>query len=163
MKVIFLDIDGVLNCAATPNPRKFPYIVDAGLLTVFKGLVERSGAEVVMSSSWRVDPIGVLAAKHYGIPFVDTCPDMPDAPRCEELLTWLQHHPDVTRYVVIDDEDDCLDELPLFQPSAKTGLTSDIAAGVEGFLDGTLDKDMRQPALARLGQNFHSLFKRDKN
>jgi len=28
MKVIFLDIDGVLNCDKTPNPRKFPYIVD---------------------------------------------------------------------------------------------------------------------------------------
>jgi hypothetical protein len=27
------------------------------------------------------------------------------------------------RYVVIDDDDDELDELPLFQPSASTGLT----------------------------------------
>jgi hypothetical protein len=26
MKVIFLDIDGVLNCDKTPNPRKFPYL-----------------------------------------------------------------------------------------------------------------------------------------
>jgi histidinol phosphatase-like enzyme len=32
MKVIFLDIDGVLNCDKTPNPRKFPYIVDKKLL-----------------------------------------------------------------------------------------------------------------------------------
>jgi hypothetical protein len=30
MKVVFLDIDGVLNCTNTPNPRKFPYIVDLG-------------------------------------------------------------------------------------------------------------------------------------
>ena len=29
MKIIFLDIDGVLNCDKTPNPRKFPYVVDA--------------------------------------------------------------------------------------------------------------------------------------
>jgi histidinol phosphatase-like enzyme len=34
MKIIFLDIDGVLNCDNTPNPRKFPYIVDAGLLSL---------------------------------------------------------------------------------------------------------------------------------
>jgi hypothetical protein len=27
MRVIFLDIDGVLNCKRTPNPRKVPYIV----------------------------------------------------------------------------------------------------------------------------------------
>lgn len=32
MKVIFLDIDGVLNCKKTPNPRKLPYIVDRTLL-----------------------------------------------------------------------------------------------------------------------------------
>jgi hypothetical protein len=33
MKVIFLDIDGVLNCDKTPNPRKLPYVVDKKLLT----------------------------------------------------------------------------------------------------------------------------------
>jgi molybdate transport system substrate-binding protein len=27
MKVTFLDIDGILNCDRTPNPRKFPYVV----------------------------------------------------------------------------------------------------------------------------------------
>ena len=32
MKIIFLDIDGVLNCDKTPNPRKFPYVVDPKLL-----------------------------------------------------------------------------------------------------------------------------------
>ena len=43
MKVIFLDIDGVLNSASTPNPRKFPYIVDDRLLARFKELVRRTG------------------------------------------------------------------------------------------------------------------------
>src|SRR5262249_16041099 len=32
VKVIFLDIDGVLNRKQTPNPRKFPFIVDPVLL-----------------------------------------------------------------------------------------------------------------------------------
>jgi hypothetical protein len=36
MKVIFLDIDGVLNYKKTPNPRKFPYVVDKRLLVRFK-------------------------------------------------------------------------------------------------------------------------------
>ena len=56
MKVIFLDIDGVLNCKSTPNPRKFPYIVDPALLARFKGLLDRTGAEVVLLSTWRHDP-----------------------------------------------------------------------------------------------------------
>lgn len=163
MNVIFLDIDGVLNCDETPNPRKFPYIVDPRLLAIFKGLVARTGAEVVLSSSWRTDPVGLLAAKFYGVPFSDVCPDMPGVSRCEEMLNWLSAHQDVHRYVVIDDESDCLDDLPLFQPSGKTGLTVEIAEGVARYLSGESDQTMRQPALVRFGQNIHSLFKRDKN
>ena len=72
MKVIFLDIDGVLNCDKTPNPRKFPYLVDKKLLTRFKRLLDRSKAKVVLSSSWRCDPVRLLAAKHYDVP-LSTC------------------------------------------------------------------------------------------
>jgi hypothetical protein len=163
MKAIFLDIDGVLNCDKTPNPRKFPYVVDKNLLVRFRKLVQATGAKVILSSTWRVDPIGLLAAKHYQVPFDDVCPDMPGAPRCEELLTWLRQHPEVIRYVVLDDDDDCLDELPLFQPSAKTGLTDEVAKGIEEFLAGRTDNDMKAGAIARLGQNIHALFGRDKS
>jgi hypothetical protein len=163
MKVIFLDIDGVLNSDATPNPRKFPYIVDGQLLARFQELVTKTDANVVLSSTWRVDPVGLLAAKFYKVPFHDTCPDMPGAPRCEEVQTWLRQHQEVTRYVVLDDDNDCLDELPLFQPSSRTGLTAAIASGIEDFLAGRSDKDMRANALVRLGQNIHSLFGRDKS
>jgi hypothetical protein len=45
----------------------------------------------------------------------------------------------VTRYVIIDDEDDELDGLPLFQPSARTGLTEKIADGVTTYLSGKSD------------------------
>ena len=131
MKVIFLDIDGVLNSNSTSNPRKFPYVIDDMLLARFRELVRKTGATVVLSSTWRVDPIGLLAAKYYQVPYNDACPDMPGAPRCEEMQAWLRHHPEATRYAVLDDDDDCLDELPLFQPSSKTGLTEEIAHGIE--------------------------------
>ena len=49
----------------------------------------------------------------------------------------------MTRFAVIDDEDDELDELPLFQPSAATGLTDKIVRGVIKYLDGKTDEDMR--------------------
>ena len=70
---------------------------------------------------------------------------------------------EVTRYVVLDDEDDCLDELPLFQPTSRTGLTLDISKGIEEFLAGRSDKDMRANTLTRLGQNIHAFFHRDKS
>jgi hypothetical protein len=163
MKALFLDIDGVLNCEATPNPRKLPYIVDPNLLALFHDLVKKAQATIVLSSTWRVDPVGLLAAKFYEVPFDDVCPDIPDAPRCEELLSWLRLHPDVTRYAVLDDSDDCLDELPLFQPSARLGLTPEIAKGIDDFLAGRTDKDMRLNAITRWGQNIHALFGRDKS
>ena len=159
MKVIFLDIDGVLNCTSTPNPRKFPYIVDPKLLKRFKRLVQRTGAKVVLSSTWRYDPAGLFSAKHWGIPFMDVIPDMPKRPRRDEVLAWLKTHPKVKRFVVIDDEDDELDQLPLFQPSASTGLSEKIANGVANDLAGKIDEDMRCNAVVRALQNIKSAFK----
>ena len=163
MKIIFLDIDGVLNCEKTPNPRKFPYVVDKKLLLRFNGLLKRTNAKVVLSSSWRCDPIGLLAAKHWRVPFIDVCPDMPKSPRGQEMVKWLADHPKVTRFAIIDDEDDELDDLPLFQPSGKTGITPGIVKGVERYLNGKTDETMRMNAIVRLGQNIHSLFKRSKS
>lgn len=163
MKVIFLDIDGVLNCNRTPNPRKFPYIIDKKLLARLKKLLRTTKAKVVLSSTWRLDPIGRYAARHWGVPFMDVCPDLPTKPRRNEILAWLAHHPKVTRYAVIDDEDDELDDLPLFQPSSQTGMTPEIVRGVEKYLSGKTETTMRAGAVVRLGQNIHSLFKRDKN
>jgi HAD domain in Swiss Army Knife RNA repair proteins len=57
---------------------------------------------------------------------MDVSPDMPKRTRRDEILTWLSKHPNVSRYAIIDDEDDELDGLPLFQPSCKTGITAEI-------------------------------------
>ena len=163
MKVVFLDIDGVLNSDKTPNPREFPYIVDRKLLARFNKLLKRTRAKVVLSSSWRLDPIGLIAAKYWRVPFIDVCPDMPKRPRRDEVLAWLSEHPRVTRYAVIDDDDDELDDLPLFQPSRKTGVTAEIVKGVEKYLNGRSDETMRSNVLIRAGQNIKSVFKRNKS
>jgi hypothetical protein len=163
MKVIFLDIDGVLNCGQTRNPRKLPYIVDPRLLARLKRLLQLTRAKVVLSSSWRLDPVGMLAAKHFGVPFMDTLPDLPKKTRRDEVLSWLSAHPRVSRYAIIDDEDDELDDMPLFQPSSKTGITPEIIKGVDHYLKGATDETMRASLLVRAGQNLHSLFKRDKS
>ncbi len=131
MRAIFTDTDGVLNCRATPNPRYFPYIADPKLVIRLKSLAERTGAHVILASTWRYDPAGIFSANYWRIPFTDVTPDLPEKPRRDEILAWLSKHADVDRYVVIDDEDDELDGLPLFQPSCNTGLTEEIAAGVE--------------------------------
>jgi hypothetical protein len=74
---------------------------------------------------------------------------MPKRPRRDEILAWLKKHPRVTRFVVIDDEDDELDQLPLFQPSAETGLTIEIVRGATKYLDGKTNQDMRSNRFER--------------
>src|SRR5437764_12673504 len=133
MKIIFLDIDGVLNCKRTPNPRKFPFIVDPILLERLQRLLQMTGARVVLSSNWRYDPAGLFAARHYGVPFIDTTPDLPGEPRRNTILDWLHRHSNIERFIVIDDEDDELDALPLFQPLRSTGLTDDIDAAAAAY------------------------------
>ncbi len=49
MKVIFLDVDGVLN--STPSGPDF----EPGLVVWLNRLVDLSGAGVVVSSSWRLE------------------------------------------------------------------------------------------------------------
>jgi hypothetical protein len=160
MKVIFLDIDGVLNCRKTPNPRKFPYIVDEQLLARYHAVLRRTGARTVLASTWRYDPVGCFAAKHHGVPFIDVTPDLPKQPRSKEVVEWLRQHPEVTRYAVLDDDNDGLDSLPLFQPSPRTGLSDAIAAGLADYLDGKTDRDMRRGPVVRLMQNVRSVFTR---
>lgn len=159
MKVIFLDIDGVLNSKNTPNPRKLPYIVDRRLLARFKRLLDRTGAKVVLSSTWRYDSAGLYSAKRWGIPFIGVTPDLPKRPRRDEVLTWLKKHPKVTRFAVVDDEDDELDELPLFQPSAATGLTDKIVRATIRYLEGKTNDDLRRSRAERLLQNVKSVLK----
>ncbi|MFZ0524534.1 MAG: HAD domain-containing protein [Xanthobacteraceae bacterium] len=158
-RIIFLDIDGVLNSKRTPNPRKLPYIVDPALVERFKRLLNQTGADVVLSSTWRYDPAGLFSAKHWGVPFIDVIPDMPDQPRRDEILAWFKTRCDVSRFAVLDDEDDELDELPLFQPSDSTGINEKIVDGLAAYLLGKTDKDMRCNRIERLFQNIGSMMK----
>jgi hypothetical protein len=59
----------------------------------------------------------------------------------------------VTRYAVLDDDDDGLDAMPLFQPSAKTGLTPELAKGLGNFLLEKTDTDMRRNVIVRVAEN----------
>src|SRR5205085_6023773 len=100
MKAIFLDIDGVLNCKRTRNPKDLPYIIDPILLRRFKMILRRTKAKVVLTSTWRYDPIGLYAARHYGLHLFGCTPDMPKRSRCKEIQQWLKAHPKFTRFAV---------------------------------------------------------------
>jgi hypothetical protein len=52
-----------------------------------------------------------------------------------------------------------LDDLPLFQPSAKTGLTPEIAEGVADYLERKTDRDIRCARITRVFQNIYACLK----
>lgn len=120
--VIFLDIDGVI-CTTLSNrlSRLFRLpperqIFDPVALFWLRWLVRRSGAEIVLCSSWRDaltvdDPLcrafignlyGALARN--ATPIADAAPQLPSGDKGEEILAWLAEHPR-GRYVVLDDHD----------------------------------------------------------
>jgi len=88
MKVIFLDIDGVLNsenhakemfALKDENPQKFYNTWDLpyeGTLKPLQRIVESTGAVIVLSSTWRLGRIPLLnkVFKPYGFQIIDrTC------------------------------------------------------------------------------------------
>jgi len=159
-KVIFLDIDGVLNCTKTSNPRDLPYVIDKRLSGVLNRLIARTHAKVILISDWRYDPAGLFSARYHGVKYQDAVPDWPKKSRGEEIRGWLRKHRDVDRYAVIDDDDDELDDLPLFQPSSTTGLKARVANAVARFLNRKTDKDMRSGAITPTLENARKRLKR---
>ena len=108
MKVIFLDIDGVLNHHKTEERFDGFLGIDASKIPFLKTLVGLTNAVVVLSSTWRlkersfVHVIERLA--EFDIEIFDRTPNLGrNALREQEVEYWLADHEDVTHYVILDD------------------------------------------------------------
>lgn len=130
-KVIFLDIDGVMNNLSTLGDRERAPWLDPDNVAVLNQIVRATGAVVVLSSSWRrVMPLDELreAFVEAGCiaEIVDITPELHDGRRGREIAAWLAAQPDPpTRYVALDDHFD-MPELPgkLVKTSWLEGLTA---------------------------------------
>lgn len=109
-KVVFLDIDGVLNSESGEDMR----ILDPKAVALLKKLIEKHRAVIVVSSVWRkLDwPNRIIKAfKKAGWeqpPIVDRTPILCSL-RGEEIKLWLSQN-DVEVFVIIDDDTDMLPE-----------------------------------------------------
>lgn len=111
-KVIFLDIDGVMNSFSTrpQDPQGLLDFLDPANIGVLNAVVAASGAVVVVTSTWRLTmPFAELQATFASAgcvaEIVDVTPDI-DAPRREvEVEAWLAAQAEApARFVVIDDD-----------------------------------------------------------
>lgn len=146
MKIIFLDIDGVLNYYGMPDNRL--YLIDRRAVETLNLLIEKTGAKIVISSTWRLLNSlamikSLLIEKGFKGEIVGKTPSINTNGRIrgDEIQAWLEEHPDVKEYVILDDDSD-MGPLKgrLVKVDGKFGLlTDDVTKAIE-----ILQKDTEQ-------------------
>jgi len=129
MKIIFLDIDGVFNCKTTMQRHRGYIGIDPYLAFIFAKEFIDTDIKIVLSSSWRHAKQGQEEVRKQVIDFIDCTPSLPGMTvRGDEIKAWLDAHPEVEKYAIVDDDSDMLPEqMPnLFQTSWETGITTEI-------------------------------------
>lgn len=143
MKVIFLDIDGVLNHQKhyewlmttnepTPMQRVYPYSeFDPKSCRLLNEIIKETGAQIVVSSSWRLDGEIRLNClfKYFGLPRIYSITPCLNTERGIEIGAWLAAHPEVDGYVILDDDEDMTaEQMPFFIKTNpyEDGLNEDV-------------------------------------
>lgn len=116
MKIIFLDIDGVLNGGKVDGYSR--ELLGDIFFQRLKRLVDFTGAKVVLSSSWRIgyDPENHIPSKtlrdklrNIGVELYGMTPEsrwFKGKVRGDEIREWLHAHPEVDSFVILDDDCD---------------------------------------------------------
>jgi hypothetical protein len=161
MNIIFLDIDGVLNCeefyknrssaftADQLNEPHFFFHFDPFRISMLNDLVKSVDAKVVLSSTWRLgktlDEMNDIF-KRVGCTF--EIMDFTPFPRHEgclrgnEILFWIKENEDLVgpyydykSYVIIDDDSDMLlwQRPHFFQTDTYSGLTPNLCHKIKQF------------------------------
>lgn len=110
LRVIFLDIDGVLNAEGSPGGLQSDKVMR------LKRIIEETGAEIVLSSTWRTEPdlvhrVEVMLDK-IGGRLLDQTPVIGDhcfaTARGQEIKAWLDDpdKPLPETFVILDDDPD---------------------------------------------------------
>lgn len=110
MKIIFLDIDGVLN-TEFEDKDEYGFLFNQKCVDNLKLIIDQTESEIVISSTWRMSGLKFICDmwKDRGLPgrVIDTTTRKTDNHRGEEIDQWVQcFHP--TSYVILDDNSDIL-------------------------------------------------------
>ena len=153
MKVIFLDVDGVLNSdeyfdkIRNLDIQGIEREVDIEKIKLLKKAIDKTGAKVVLSSSWRYTKYAQYLKEllsNYDI-YVDPTPFIENE-RGLEIKKWLSDNQDVEDFVILDDEIfDSYDE------SLIKNLIKTSNGNGRNFGEGLLPRDVDE-IIKRLGR-----------
>lgn len=115
IKVIFLDVDGVLNCNTTRAHIGCCVGIEIAKVKLLKQIVDATGAQIVLSSSWKSgwsdDPDECTPEMKYlkrklrgcGLRIIDITRESNWFYRGWGIKQWCDDH-DVGNFVILDDE-----------------------------------------------------------
>lgn len=117
MKVIFLDIDGVLNCQSSKSHCGIFVGIDDSKVKRLRKIVDATGSEIVLSSSWRHHWWKGVCNHKDGkyinnklrreqLRILDKTGEDPFNRRPNEIYDWLKDKT-IESFVILDDEDFC--------------------------------------------------------
>jgi hypothetical protein len=111
MRVLFVDIDGVLNDPGCWGLRPEHRAIDAGMVARLRALCEAEDAYCVLSSTWRyaygyertLTALAVNGWPDVRRRFVGETPVHHDRTRGHEISEWLRENQGATEFAVLDD------------------------------------------------------------
>lgn len=135
MKVVFLDIDGVLNHYYWYHEHKDKSNVsypisdfDPKSVSYLNNITDTTDAKIILSSSWRFDPdiINILRAAGVTGEIIGCTPDLYNTYgslcRGKEIDAVLNKRTDIERYIILDDDTDMEEhQLPYFIKTNANG------------------------------------------
>jgi hypothetical protein len=132
-RVLFLDVDGVLNNRHTTDRWQGFIGIDDDKAKLLDRIVIETGCYIVLSSTWRkqIDNVNYLFSRlnpGTRCMIIGKTPVLHNATRGDEIQEWLDCNPGVERFVIVDDDED-MGELTshLVRTAWEVGMTTDIA------------------------------------
>ena len=154
MRLIFLDIDGVLNCQIFYDKRIGNSYIDRHIcrerVSWLNDLCKETGAKIVISSTWRLgrsqqEMQDILKEMGGTFEVVGCTPNLRHEAcvRGNEILQYIKEHEelgpyyDYHDYVIIDDDSDMLLQQAhnFFQTDTYSGLTPNICYKITRFFN----------------------------
>ncbi len=119
MKILFLDIDGVIcSIRSAVAFGGYPWKVDKSNIDKFdivainliRKICEETDTKIILSSIWRLSEGYEALSKSLNLPMIGQTPSLHlSRRRGEEINQWLLEHPEISQYVIVDDDTDMLE------------------------------------------------------
>lgn len=190
MRVIFLDIDGVLNYNGSESRNGIYLGIDNKRVKRLKHIVLQTDAKIVLTSTWReFYAVGAYLQDNSTGKYLNNKmrkqqleiydkirEEVPWNHRGEAINLWLTQHPDVDNFVILDDEIFCdYNDFNLMPHLVKTcanltdelsgltnGLTTAAIAILEGYCIGPIiDYGVIRDVFSGYAPDRENLFKFD--